>query len=206
MLLHEEKKHLRRWELALLLGVCVAAVAGTWLSGQQNALSEKLVRLHVVGSSDSVEEQAVKLQVRDAVLSAAEPLLTEARGAGEARAVLDAHLEELARAGAEAAGGRPVTAALEEDVWFPTRHYTGFSLPAGQYTALRVTIGRGEGRNWWCVVFPPLCNEGVSGEAVRTAGLTQGQADLIAEGSDGYEIRFKTLELWETLCERLERK
>ena len=190
----------------MLLGICVASVAGTWLSGQQNALSEKLVRLHVIGASDSVEEQAVKLRVRDAVLSAVEPLLTEAQGPGEVRAVLGAHLEELARAGAEAAGGRPVTAALEEDVWFPTRRYTGFSLPAGQYTALRLTVGEGQGRNWWCVVFPPLCTSAVSETAAQAAGLTPGQVGLITEEDASYEIRFKTIELWENLCEKLERK
>ena len=79
-MLHERKNKLRRWELAALLGICVAALAGTWLSGQQNALSEKLVRLHVVGASDALEEQAIKLRVRDAVLEAAEPLLTDTRG------------------------------------------------------------------------------------------------------------------------------
>lgn len=205
-MLHEGKNKLRRWELAALLGVCVAAVAGTWLSGQQNALAEKLVRLHVIGASDSVEEQLVKLRVRDAVLSAAEPWLAELQGAGEAKAALGGHLEELARAGAEAAGGRPVTASLEEDVWFPTRHYTGFSLPAGRYTALRLTIGEGEGRNWWCVVFPPLCTDSVSTAAAQASGLTGEQVKLITEENEGYEVRFKTLELWEALCEKLERK
>ncbi len=205
-MLHERKNKLRRWELAALLGICVAALAGTWLSGQQNALSEKLVRLHVVGASDALEEQAIKLRVRDAVLEAAEPLLTETRGAEEARAILGGHLEELARAGAEVAEGRPVTAALEEDVWFPTRHYNGFSLPAGRYAALRLTVGQGEGRNWWCVVFPPLCADSVSTAAAQASALTGEQVKLITEEDGNYEIRFKTLELWETLCEKLERK
>lgn len=198
-------RKLRRWELALLLGVCVAALMGTRLSGQQNALAEKLVRLHVIGASNSLEEQAVKLRVRDAVLTAAEPLLQETQDSGAARAVLSEHLEELARAGAEVAGGQPVTAALEDDVWFPTRNYAGFSLPAGKYTALRVTVGEGQGRNWWCVVFPPLCTAAVSENAAEVVGLTGEQVKLITEENETYEIRFKTLEIWEELCRKLEK-
>lgn len=197
-------RKLRRWELALLLGVCVAALMGTRLSGQQSALAEKLVRLHVIGASDSLEEQAVKLRVRDAVLAAAEPLLEETQNSGAARAVLSEHLEELARAGAEVSDGRPVTASLEDNVWFPTRNYVGFSLPAGKYTALRVTVGEGQGRNWWCVVFPPLCTDVVSEAATEAAGLTGEQVRLITEENETYEIRFKTLELWEELCRKIE--
>lgn len=196
------KNKLRRWELALMLGVCVAALGGTWLSGQQRALSEKVVRLHVVGASDALEEQLVKLRVRDAVLEAAEPWLEDVQGQGAARAVLGEHLEELARAGAEAAEGRPVTAALEENVWFPTRQYTGFSLPAGRYTALRITVGEGKGRNWWCVVFPPLCMDSVTQQTAEVAGLTGNQVGLIT-GEEGYEVRFKALEFWNELTEKL---
>lgn len=206
ILVHGRKNTLHRWELALLLGVCMAALFGTRLSGQQNALSEKLVRLHVIGADNSLEEQAVKLRVRDAVLAAAEPLLAESQGAGVAQAVLETHLEVLAQAGAEAADGRPVTASLEENVWFPTRNYAGFSLPAGTYTALRVTVGEGNGRNWWCVVFPPLCTEAVSDHAAQAAGLTAGQVKLITEADEGYELRFRTLELWDTLCKKLDKQ
>lgn len=184
------------------MGVCIAALTGTWLSGQQKALSEKVVRLHVIGASDALEDQLVKLRVRDAVLAAAEPWLEDVQGQEEVRLALGSHLEELARAGAEAALGQPVTASLEEDAWFPTRQYTGFSLPAGRYSALRITVGEGEGRNWWCVVFPPLCMDSVSQQAAEAAGLTGEQVVLIS-GEEGYEVRFKALELWNELTEKL---
>ena len=109
------------------------------------------------------------------------------------------HLEELALAGADAlaqAGcGEPVTVSLEEDCWFPTRDYADFSLPAGRYTALRVVIGAGEGHNWWCVVFPPLCLGSVS--QMADTGLSDRQVALITGADEGYQIQFKAVELWE---------
>ncbi len=186
------------WELALLLGLGLALLAGSWLNGQSAALAGKVVRLHVVGASDSEADQAVKLRVRDAVLSAAEPWLEGVSDRAQAEAVLAAHLEELAQAGAEAAGfSVPVTARMEEGAWFPTKEYTDFSLPAGRYTALKIILGEGEGRNWWCVVFPPLCMGAVTEEtAQRAGGFSEDQVRLITGEDQGYVIRFKALELW----------
>lgn len=196
MVHHERKRSLRRWELALLLGLAVSLLTGTWLSGQSEALSDRVVRLHVVGASDSPEDQAVKLRVRDAVLAQAKPWLEGVSSPGEAEAVLSAHLDELARTGAETAGVA-VTAALEKNAWFPTKEYTDFSLPAGRYTALKLTLGKGEGHNWWCVVFPPLCMGSVT-ETVAQSGelLTPEQVSLITGESEGYVVKFKALELW----------
>ena len=195
------QKKLYRWELALLLGVATAILAGAWLSGQQRALAGELVRLHVIGASDSEEDQAIKLRVRDAVLAEAGPLLEGATTREEAEQILGTHLEELARAGAEASQGAEVTAQIAADVWFPTKEYTDFSLPAGRYTALKIIIGEGEGRNWWCVVFPPLCMGSVS-EVTREAGsFTPGQVSLITGESEGYVVKFRALELWNRLAE-----
>ena len=199
--MRQEKGKLYRWELALLLGVGLTLLAGTWLAGQQKALAEQLVRLHVVGASDSAEDQEIKLRVRDAVLACAEPWLERIDSREEAEAVLTDHLAELARAGAEVSQGAKVTAAIENDVWFPTKEYTDFSLPAGRYTALRIFIGEGEGRNWWCVVFPPLCMGSVS-EAVQEAGnFSREQVKLITGESEGYVVKFRLMELWDRFAE-----
>ena len=82
-----------------------------------------------------------------------------------------------------------MTASLEE-CWFPTKEYEGFALPAGEYTALRVVIGAGEGQNWWCVAFPPLCL-GAASETVDQAA----QAGLFTQADEGYVLKFKSLEL-----------
>ena len=154
-------KTLRRWELALLIGVALAALLGARLDGAQAALADQVIRLHVLANSDSAEDQALKLRVRDRVLAEAETCLTPGITREETEELLRAHLYDLAAAGAEAVGAAgcdyPVTASLVHNYWFPTKSYTDFALPAGQYTALRIEIGEGAGQNWWCVVFPPLC-------------------------------------------------
>ena len=204
-------KRLRRWELALLLGLALAALLGARLDGAQGALADKVLRLHVLANSDSQQDQALKLQVRDAVLEQAEGLLAGAEDRSEAEAILAAHLPSLAAAGVEAVGAAgysyPVTASLEESCWFPTRVYEDFALPAGRYTALRVEIGAGAGRNWWCVVFPPLCLGSVSETAEETAaqaGLTEREVALLAGGEGEYQIKFRAVELVEELRHWLE--
>ena len=197
-------KTLRRWELALLVGVALAALLGARLDGAQAALADQVLRLHVLANSDSAEDQSLKLQVRDRVLEEAARYLEQAADRDEAEELLRAHLHELAAAGAEAVGvagyDYPVTASLAEDCWFPTKTYTDFALPAGQYTALRVEIGAGAGQNWWCVVFPPLCLGSVSEtveETAAEAGLTEDQVSLITGEDEGYVVKFKAIELLE---------
>ena len=193
---------LRRWELALLLGVGIAAVLGIWLSGQQADLSDKVIRLHVIANSDTRQDQTLKLQVRDRILADASPYLT-GTDRGEAEKILTSRLPEIAEAGAAAVGEAgydyPVTVSLEE-TYFPTKQYTDFAFPAGEYTALRVVIGDGGGKNWWCVVFPPLCLGSVT-EQVETAAalgeLDGRDVSLITGETQGYVVKFKAMELWE---------
>ena len=117
---------------------------------------------------------------------------------------LRAHLYDLAAAGAEVVGAAgydyPVTASLVHNYWFPTKTYTDFALPAGQYTALRIEIGEGAGQNWWCVVFPPLCLGSVTetvAETAADAGLTEGQVSLITGEDEGYVVKFRAIEVLE---------
>ena len=198
-------KTLRLWECALLLAFSLTLVTGVWAAGSQSALAGQVVRLHVIANSDSDADQALKLQVRDAVLSAAAPLLEGVSDQSQAEQVLSAHLQELADAGAAVVAyegySYPVAVSLE-DCWFPTREYEDFALPAGTYRALRVVIGAGEGRNWWCVVFPPLCLASVSETVEETAalsGFSDGQIALITSNDEQYVLKFKLLEWWNSL-------
>ncbi len=205
-MVHEAESRLRKWERCLLFGVGVALLTGVWLTGQQKALAEQMVRLHVVARSDSEEDQAEKLRVRDAVLEAVEPWLEGTDTREEAMAVLAQRLPELATIGAEIVGaGVEVTASIQEEVWFPTKEYADFALPAGKYTALRITLGEGAGRNWWCVVFPPLCLGSVSETVAERAGNFSGdQVRLITGENEGYVVKFKAMELWDEFNSWLE--
>lgn len=200
----KQSKTLRRWELALLLGVACAALLGVWLDGAQAALSDQVIRLHVLANSDSEADQALKLRVRDRILAEAEELFVPGAGRAETEELLRAHLYDLAAAGAEVVGeagySYPVTASLVHDYWFPTKTYTDFALPGRAYTALRIEIGAGGGQNWWCVVFPPLCLGSVSETTQETAleaGLTENQVSLMTGEDEGYVVKFKAVELLE---------
>ena len=197
------KLHL--WEAALLLAFGLTLTAGVWASASEGALAGQVLRLHVVANSDSDADQALKLLVRDAVLAEASGLLDGVSSREGAEDVLSAHLDELARAGADALAaegcGDRVDAAIT-DQWFPTKVYDGFSLPAGQYRALKVTIGEGAGRNWWCVVFPPLCLGSVTEQSVETAAegvLDEDQVALITGQDGGYVLKFRLIEWWDEL-------
>ena len=197
-------------ELALLIGVTVFLLTGAWAANTQGELADRVVRLHVIANSDAEEDQALKLQVRDAVLARTEAILRASADRGEAESWLAAALPELERLAEEtvAANGfdYSVTAELAETS-FPTKDYDGFSLPAGKYLALRLVIGQGTGQNWWCVVFPPLCTAAASEvpETALAAGLTEDQVSLMTGEDDGYVLKFKVVEWWEELWQKLER-
>lgn len=168
---------------------CGAAIA------DRKTLNEQIIRMHVVANSDSEEDQAVKLQVRDAVLAAIQEDLADVSDIDQARAYLEENLPKIERIANEtlnAAGMDAQAVATLCKEAFDTRHYATFSLPAGVYEALRITIGKGEGKNWWCVAFPSLClsatAEGFEDAAVE-AGLSDNLADTLSE-EEGVEIRF----------------
>ena len=191
----------------ILTALCVLTlITGAVLARQQQTLAGKLVRLHVVANSDSDDDQAAKLRVRDAVLDMTQTIL---RDADDPVAALGAHLAEIEQAAGEAlrenGSALPVTVALQNEL-FPRRDYDTFSLPAGVYRTLRVTIGAGEGHNWWCVVFPALCMSASADEleqAAETAGITDSELRLITEDGAAYKLKFRTVELFEQLREKL---
>ena len=135
-------------------------------------LRNELIRLHVVGESNAEEDQNVKLQVRDAIIAQLESVMAKMPDVETAKAYLQAHLGELeaiSNKTLEAAGSTAKAVVTLAQEAFPTREYDTFSLPAGVYESLRITIGEGAGRNWWCVVFPRFCGAATSTQMKDTA-------------------------------------
>ena len=194
-------KSLRKWEIALLLALCFTLLAGTWAGAASSRVSEGLVRLHVIAASDDATEQAIKLDVRDAVLSYLEPKLASAADIAGAEALIEANLDGIAAAAESAAQGREVNVTLGEE-YYPTREYDTFSLPAGRYQSLRVTLGEGAGHNWWCVVFPPLCLTAAESEAAFEELDGETRAIISSDGG-GVQFKFRLLELWGELMDFL---
>lgn len=197
----------RIFEISLLIGLAVFAISGIFSLNTQNRLADKVVRLHVLANSDSEEDQALKLRVRDVVLERATDILEQSADRREAESRLRGQLLELERiAAAEiAAEGYDYPVAVDlEDTEFPTKEYDGFTLPAGEYLALRVIIGEGRGQNWWCVVFPPLCTAASADvpASALAAGFSEEEVSLITEENQGYVLKFKAVEWWESLREK----
>ena len=188
-----KNKSLRAWEIAALMALSLALCAGTWAQTRQQTISSALVRLHVIADSDAAEEQEIKLEVRDAVLAYLTPALEEAESQQQARQIIRDNLEGIAQAAGSAARGRQVSVTLSRES-YPTREYEGFTLPAGRYESLRVLLGQGQGKNWWCVVFPPLCLSAAESEKVQD--VLKGEDLSIVTEEEGYVLRFRLVELW----------
>ena len=186
---------------AVLFAVIVLSVLP--VNGEEKIYSD-LVRLHVIANSDSDEDQALKLKVRDAVLSEA-CALDMGTDKESAQAALSANRERLcaaARRTVEAEGytyGVSVELGSEK---YPERTYEDFVLPAGTYTSLRVIIGEGDGHNWWCVLYPPLCTSTAEEreDTFIAAGFTDEQYKAITDGGKTkYKVKFKIVEILEEI-------
>lgn len=164
---------------------------------------DTVLRLHVLANSDSEEDQALKLKVRDGVLAVTAPLLENAETRDQAEALVRAHMADIQSAAeavvAENGSEQAVTVMLDlED--YPTRNYESCAFPAGEYLSLRVCLGEAEGQNWWCVLFPPLCLSAATAkddaeDAFIQVGLSKEQYGIVTETqSRKYRVRFKILE------------
>lgn len=146
---------------ALLLGAVVLAIPAISRSGVAGSYTpENMVRLHVLANSDSPEDQEVKLRVRDAVLRAMMPAVINLPVKDEALRFLFEFQDEIRRTAEKELRkvGKDYPVEVEVGKFrFPAKRVAGGAVPAGQYDAVRVIIGRGQGRNWWCILFPPIC-------------------------------------------------
>ena len=186
--------------LCLLISLC-------GFYGRCTGVRESVVRLHILANSDSDEDQALKLKVRDAVVEAAAGWLDGAENADEALTMAQERLPELKAVAqqtvTDAGYDYPVDATLCT-MYFTTRQYETVTLPAGVYEAVRFTIGSGEGKNWWCVVYPPLCAGAAMQRKTLDDVLDSEQVAMVTDG-ERFEVRFKVVEWWERLMNFLHR-
>ena len=169
----------------------------------QPGIADKILRFHVLANSDSKEDQEVKKKVRDAVGAMMEPRLAESRNLEETEAIVQRSMENIVEVATETLeengyyyGARARLANVE----FPVKSYGAYTFPAGEYEALQVTLGEGEGHNWWCVLYPNMCFRGSVYEvpsdeakhALREVLTPEEYEDIFRHGK--YQIRFKFLE------------
>ena len=156
------------------------------------AIYRDTVRLHIIANSDSEEDQNLKLAVRDGILEKYGTLLSANENAKAAAANISAllvQIEECAKGIVSELGFDYGVKAILTEEYYETRDYGDFSLPAGKYASLQITIGNAEGKNWWCVMYPPMC---LGASVEDSSGYTKTEVGLIG---GKYKVKFKILEL-----------
>lgn len=200
------KIHIGRLELAALIGLVITLGVSSVTGFMQDCaeLRQEVLRIHILADSDQEPDQAVKLQVRDAVLEA---INQDFSGDGTLEgtiACLEGEMDRIEETANEvlAEAGMPYQAKAElTEMYFTTREYerdgSTFSMPAGRYQALRITLGSGEGHNWWCVAYPPMCIDA----AVEGQAAVVEQEILELEQTPVYKPKLALVEWVESLRE-----
>ncbi|MGD0152679.1 MAG: stage II sporulation protein R [Thermacetogeniaceae bacterium] len=183
----------RRVAIAILAGVLLTGLMGPYtlqVVAKERASKaynqENLIRLHIIANSNNPQDQALKYQVRDAIVAALRPELLQLHSRPAAEALLAAERDRIIRIAEQtiAANGYSYPARMEIGNFnFPTRAYGDLVLPAGNYRAVRIVLGQGAGANWWCVLFPPLCFVDVAGSGVRTGYTGKDPGETLAKGA-----------------------
>ena len=202
--------------ILLLFITFFIANAYSYASNVSTELSENIFRLHILANSDSDEDQALKLKVRDQII---EYMKTLSNGIADKETVIKLSKEhktdfiEIAENVIRENGyNYPVNIEIG-NFYFPTKYYGNISLPAGNYDALKIEIGDAKGQNWWCSLFPPLCFVGVSSGVVDSEGeeylkenLSEEEFKLISSSSNEVEFKFKIVEIINEKTEKFENK
>ena len=193
-------------ELAVLMGLIFTAVMSfARFDAACEDLRQNVLRLHIIANSNSEADQAVKLLVRDRILSETTDIFTGAAGLADAEKKAAERLGDIAEYAAETLEengfGYGATAEIGNS-YFETREYETFTLPAGNYRSLIIRLGKAEGKNWWCVVFPAVCIPAAAQGAELSDSASKASAE-IAEHPQKYIMRFKAVEIFEDFKRRL---
>ena len=198
---------LKKIEISVLVGLILTILVGgvTTFAADCNQIREDVLRLHILANSDSEEDQALKLKVRDRILTEMGSTFETPETLEEAKNSAADHLKQVKEIAQDeiARNGYDYTVNAEiVNMYFTTRQYDTFILPAGMYDAVRITIGKAEGKNWWCVLYPPLCLPAAQPQEALEKGFNEDEADLVTK-SPKYEVRFAVVEWFEDLKNNL---
>ena len=181
----------------VIILTCLVSMSRFNVSCQK--IRNDVLRLHVIANSDSEDDQSLKLKVRDRILSETGDLFLASTSYEEAVELTNKILPQIIGVAEDEIrlNGFDYTVRAKLDyIDFDTRHYDGYTLPAGEYLALNVTIGEGKGRNWWCVMFPSIC---LSPSLDLDDKLSDDEIDLI-KGYENYKVKFKLVEWYEKVA------
>ena len=195
--------------VSLIIGfILYLAFSITYFSSVSGEIRESVVRLHILADSDSEIDQQVKLKVRDALLKKNTELLSSKVTPQNAEEYFKNSKDELEKCANRVLkeNGFDYTAKITlGKEYYTTRTYEDLTFPAGTYTSVKVVLGSGEGKNWWCVMFPPLCVPAADGLEINetTADYLTQSGEKIVNGGEKYIVKFKFLEIYEELRNKL---
>ena len=191
----------------ILLFLYVMLYSFSYANNVVSDLSNSLFRLHVIANSNSKEDQNLKYLVRDELISYMNTLCSNVSSKEQAIAIANEHLDDFQKVANEVISNNGFNYSAKVQIGnfaFPTKTYGDISLPAGYYDALKVELGKAEGKNWWCVMFPSLCfvdiNNGIVPEESKEelqASLLEEDYNLISSNNSEYKLKFKIVELFE---------
>ena len=192
------KKHIH---LSMAFGlVCAVLLSMSHFNAACDELRQNVLRLHIIANSDSVADQQLKLKIRDEILAKTDGLFLESDNLENAQQTVKSNLDKFKKTADNVIkeNGFDYTAAVTfGKSSFSTRYYDDFTLPAGEYDSLIITLGEGKGKNWWCVVYPTVCIPAASKGELEDS--VKPEAAEIAKGRQRYVMRFKAVEIYEKI-------
>lgn len=201
------KNRIFKIEASLLAALLICFVLNiSSFSEECRNIRSKMLRMHVIANSDSDIDQELKLKVRDAVLAEGKEIFDGSVTADDAKSKILPETERLRKAALSVIENEGFSYDVKITVgneYFNTRTYdNSITLPAGYYTAVKVIIGEGKGHNWWCVMFPPMCLPAASKECEISDVLQKDEVKIV-EGGSKYKFKFKIVEIYEKISEKL---
>lgn len=192
-------KKTKEFICTVLMMLAVTTIMGFIPTDKDAAIYEDTLRLHILANSDTEEDQALKYSIRDKLLAKYGEVLSVSGNPEEAKESASALIPSIERdvdIWIQEAGYRYDSEVSIGVEWYDTREYDSFTLPKGYYTSLKVMLGEADGKNWWCVMYPPLCLDIATEDAPAddaVMGYTKEEYTLI--NSKGYNVKFKLLEV-----------
>lgn len=190
---------IRIFEISAFAAFIISIALCIAFEGDCEDIRSNVLRLHVIADSNSAEAQRVKLSVRDALLEESGELFEGNGNIEEAEIRLSENLDTMKAVAERTLREEGYTYSAEVEItecYFPTRQYGNVTLPAGYYNALRVVLGEGEGENWWCVMFPPMCLPAASKNEAELSDVLDERSLEIVSDSGKYEVRLWVVEKW----------
>lgn len=170
-------------------------------SAECSSVSNEVFRLHILANSDSDSDQNLKIKVRDAVLDYTKNIYKNADSITNAEKITDENLQKIADKAKKVVEGNGYNYSVKaqiKEMYFDTRYYGNITMPSGKYKALRITIGNGEGHNWWCVMYPCVCVGASTNYNSLKENTTDKEYSIMVNGD--YKYQFKIVEIFQKIC------